>query len=180
MEFNSVHIAHGEHCSFFFGFHLFISKWLCCSWNDLFLKLSITFCSLAKVAFYTTNVHTKHTLQIYEKLSYEALNRHFCQTAVSGCPSVRPKCFVGRVCIVCLLWTGALACTLFCFCCVCLCLVAKANVSASALALEAGSFWCWLHGQFAILFSNFIKFKLVKITINVTPTSAAIAKTKLL
>jgi len=30
----------------------------------------------------TTNVHTKHTLQIYEKLSYEALNRHFCQTAV--------------------------------------------------------------------------------------------------
>jgi len=26
----------------FFGFHLFISKWLCCSWNDLFLKLSIT------------------------------------------------------------------------------------------------------------------------------------------
>ncbi|SDD89122.1 hypothetical protein SAMN04488104_11082 [Algoriphagus faecimaris] len=31
----------------------------------------------------TTNVHTKHTLQIYEKLSYEALNRHFCQTAVA-------------------------------------------------------------------------------------------------
>ena len=27
---------------------------------------------------------------IYEKLPYEALNRHFCQTAVSGCPfSVR-------------------------------------------------------------------------------------------
>jgi hypothetical protein len=31
---------------------------------------------------FTTNVHTKHTLQIYGKLSYEALNRHFCQTAV--------------------------------------------------------------------------------------------------
>ena len=37
---------------------------------------------LAKVAIFTTNVDTKHTLQIYEKLSYEALNRHFCQTAV--------------------------------------------------------------------------------------------------
>ena len=32
----------------------------------------------------TTNVHSKHTLQIYEKLSYEALNRHFCKTAVSS------------------------------------------------------------------------------------------------
>ena len=31
---------------------------------------------------FTTNVHTKHTLQIYDKLSYEELNRHFCQTAV--------------------------------------------------------------------------------------------------
>ncbi|MFY9307612.1 MAG: hypothetical protein WAQ28_01050, partial [Bacteroidia bacterium] len=40
----------------------------------------------------TTNVHTKHTLQIYEKLSYEALNRHFCQTAVCAsherCPTL--------------------------------------------------------------------------------------------
>jgi len=33
---------------------------------------------------FTTNVHTKHTLQFYEKLSYEAQNRHFCQTAVTG------------------------------------------------------------------------------------------------
>ena len=51
---------------------------------------------------FTTNVHTKHTLQIYEKLSYEALNRHFCQTAVISCPSVRPRyCrlgFAGSVC----------------------------------------------------------------------------------
>jgi hypothetical protein len=29
-------------------------------------------------------IDTKHTLQIYEKLSYEALNRHFCQTRVMG------------------------------------------------------------------------------------------------
>ena len=40
----------------------------------------------------TTNVHTKHTLQIYEKLSYEALNRHFCQTAVSGWASLFSVC----------------------------------------------------------------------------------------
>jgi hypothetical protein len=38
------------------------------------------------------NFNMKHTLQIYEKLSYEAQNRHFCQTAVISCPSVRPKC----------------------------------------------------------------------------------------
>ena len=37
---------------------------------------------------FTTNVHTKHTLQIYDKLSYEELNRHFCQTAVSGWASL--------------------------------------------------------------------------------------------
>jgi hypothetical protein len=28
---------------------------------------------------------------IYEKLSYEALNRHFCQTDVIGCPAVRSE-----------------------------------------------------------------------------------------
>ena len=32
---------------------------------------------------YTTELDTKYSLQIYEKLSYEALNRHFCKTAVS-------------------------------------------------------------------------------------------------
>jgi hypothetical protein len=35
---------------------------------------------------FTAELDTKHTLQIYEKLSYEALNRHFCQTAVMCCP----------------------------------------------------------------------------------------------
>ena len=29
-----------------------------------------------------------NTLQIYDKLSYEELNRHFCQTAVSGWASL--------------------------------------------------------------------------------------------
>ena len=42
-----------------------------------------TFCGFAKVAIFTTKLHTKNTLQIYEKLSYEARNRHFCQTAVT-------------------------------------------------------------------------------------------------
>jgi hypothetical protein len=37
---------------------------------------------------FTTEHYTKHTLQIYEKLSYEALPRHFCQTAVISWPSV--------------------------------------------------------------------------------------------
>ncbi len=37
---------------------------------------------------FTTNVHTKHAVQIYEKLSYEALNRHFCQGAVTCWRSV--------------------------------------------------------------------------------------------
>jgi hypothetical protein len=31
--------------------------------------------------------------RFYHKCSYEALNRHFCQTAVISCPSVCPKCF---------------------------------------------------------------------------------------
>jgi hypothetical protein len=52
------------------------------------IELPITVGGLAKVAIFTTNFDTKHTLQIYEKLSYEALNRHFCQTAVISWPSV--------------------------------------------------------------------------------------------
>ena len=54
---------------------------------DKMIRLTpIAFCGLAKVAIFTTNAHTKCTLQIYENLSYEARNRHFCQTAVSRCP----------------------------------------------------------------------------------------------
>ena len=58
----------------------------------LIMSFLVTVCGLAKVAILPLNFHTKHTLQIYEKLSYEALNRHFCQTAVISCPSVCPKC----------------------------------------------------------------------------------------
>jgi len=40
------------------------------------------FMQLQEVGDFTTELATKQTLQIYLKLSYEALNRHFCQTAV--------------------------------------------------------------------------------------------------
>ena len=48
------------------------------------LGCCITVSGLAKVAIFTTKLHTKHELQIYEKLSYEALHRHFCQTRVTA------------------------------------------------------------------------------------------------
>jgi hypothetical protein len=43
------------------------------------------FMQLQEVGDFTTELATKQTLQIYLKLSYEALNRQFCQTAVTGC-----------------------------------------------------------------------------------------------
>ena len=64
----------------------------------------------------------------------------------------------------------AVACTLFCFFLGLSVQLKKVNMRVNALA----SF-----GQLANSRSNFIKFKLVIITISVTPTSAAMAKTKL-
>ena len=43
---------------------------------------SLTVCGLAKVAILPLNFIRRTALQLYGKLSYEALNRHFCQTAV--------------------------------------------------------------------------------------------------
>ena len=54
------------------------------------LRLAYNVLRLGEGGDFTTNVHTKHTLQIYEKLSYEVLNRHFCQTAVLFAQP--PKC----------------------------------------------------------------------------------------
>jgi hypothetical protein len=85
----SVYIAvdYGRRC--YNGYNISIFT----LFNFLTIMISlVTFCGLAKVAIFTTNVHTKHTLQIYEKLSYEALNRHFCQTAVSGWASLFSVC----------------------------------------------------------------------------------------
>ena len=44
-----------------------------------------TFCGLAKVAIFTTNVDAENQTLINHKCVCGALNRHFCQTAVSGC-----------------------------------------------------------------------------------------------
>jgi hypothetical protein len=55
-------------------------------------KLAANVLRLGEGGDFTTELHTKHTLQIYEKLSYEALNRHFCQTAVISWPSVCRGC----------------------------------------------------------------------------------------
>ena len=64
----------------------------CCLSLQLVCKIATNVLRLGEGGDLTTNVHTKHTLQIYEKLSYEALNRHFCQTAVSGWASLFSVC----------------------------------------------------------------------------------------
>lgn len=38
--------------------------------------------------FFSTELHSEHQLQIYEKLSNEALHRHFCKTRVTSWRSV--------------------------------------------------------------------------------------------
>jgi len=53
-----------------------------------FATLTANGLRLGVVAVFTTNVDTKHTLQIYEKLSYEALHPPLRQTAVIGCLSL--------------------------------------------------------------------------------------------
>ncbi len=44
--------------------------------------LHLTFCGLAKVAIFTTNVDAENQTLINHKCVCGALNRHFCQTAV--------------------------------------------------------------------------------------------------
>ncbi len=44
--------------------------------------LQLTFCGLAKVAIFTTNVDAENKTLINHKCVCGALNRHFCQTAV--------------------------------------------------------------------------------------------------
>ena len=48
----------------------------------------IPFCGLAKVAIFTTNVDAENKCLINHKCVCGALNRHFCQTAVSCCPAI--------------------------------------------------------------------------------------------
>jgi hypothetical protein len=51
------------------------------------VPLPLTVCGLAQAGIFTTKLATKPKAQIYEKLSYEALNPRLCQTAVMGCLS---------------------------------------------------------------------------------------------
>jgi hypothetical protein len=46
--------------------------------------LQVTFSGLAKVAIFTTNVDAENQTLINHKCVCGALNRHFCQTRVSG------------------------------------------------------------------------------------------------
>jgi len=48
------------------------------------LRLLVTVSGLAKVAIFTTNVDAENQILINHKCVCGALNRHFCQTRVSG------------------------------------------------------------------------------------------------
>jgi hypothetical protein len=49
-----------------------------------FAQWHSTFCSLAKVAIFTTNVDAENQTLINHKCVCGALNRHFCETPVTG------------------------------------------------------------------------------------------------
>ena len=120
---------------------------------------------LKEVGDFTTNVHTNHTLQIYEKLSYEALNRQFLVGAVIG----------WRSCLSCVttifMWSVSVICrVLFCLACVSGVLFflkrwkfSKNNFSFG-LALQTllkTLVLCWLL-QFLIVLSNYVGFSSYK------------------
>jgi hypothetical protein len=78
-----------------------------------FFKLTTNGLRLGVVADFTTNVHTKNTVQIYEKLSYEARHPPLRQTAVTSWRSVfsvleirSDKGFAGRLLLLCRLCVG--------------------------------------------------------------------------
>jgi len=58
------------------------------------VNMTPTFCGLAKVAIFTTNVDAENQCLINHKTVCGALNRHFCKTAVSG------SGFFSRICKV--------------------------------------------------------------------------------
>ena len=51
----------------------------------------LTVSGLAKVAIFTTNVDAENQFLINHKSVFGVLNRHFCQTRVSGCPFCQPN-----------------------------------------------------------------------------------------
>jgi hypothetical protein len=64
---------------FFHYFDIFMSLFL-----PFVLSCRITVSGLAKVAIFTTNVDAENQSLINHKCVCGALNRHFCQTRVSG------------------------------------------------------------------------------------------------
>ena len=71
--------------------------------GSVVLRLLVTFCSLPKVAIFSTNFHRSTKVYIPTKLSYEALNRHFWQGAVTcwrSCQSLLCQCFKGLFFII--------------------------------------------------------------------------------
>ena len=92
------------------------------------MRLQLTFCGLAKVAIFTTNVDAENQCLINHKCVCGVLNRHFCQTAVMGSGSFGRRSAVSSLHRPC-----AVACWLFCFFRVGSSVGKKANVPANAL-----------------------------------------------
>ena len=96
------------------------------------LGLQVTVCGLAKVAIFSTNFQRSTKAYMRTKLSYEALNRHFCQTAVTCWRSVC-RCSIVH-CLRCLWCVGLVALLYFL---ALICVSAKnANVLPNAMALS--------------------------------------------
>ena len=71
------------HLSKWFVFVFNVQFLVVCLWlHCRLLGLLITFCSLPKVAIFSTNFQRSTKVYISTKLSYEARNRHFWQGAV--------------------------------------------------------------------------------------------------
>ena len=96
------------------------------------LPLPITFSGLAKVAIFTTNVDAENQTLINHKCVCGALNRHFCQTRVTG------SCFfyvvLLSVHVAVSMCVGLVA--LLHFFCLALALAKNANVLPNALAIS--------------------------------------------
>jgi len=74
--------------------------------RNFVLGLRTTVSGLAKVAIFTTNVDAENQTLINHKCVCGALNRHFCQTRVIGCPSVGFACLFVLGCVL-VRWLGS-------------------------------------------------------------------------
>jgi hypothetical protein len=70
---------------------MFLESLLVCNWNSTF-KMSPNGLRLGEGGDSTTNVYTKLTLQIYEKLSNEALTATFAKPLCAPCMSSAHTC----------------------------------------------------------------------------------------